>query len=194
MHNIRLFLVIVTATLTLLPAMAFAHVAEHGLYNWTSGFMHPLWGADHLLAMIAAGCWLSQQKTANRAPIAAVFALVLVAGITVGVSFTGTTFESGIIATLVVLGALVACSAKLALLPGIIVLAVVGAIHGFVHGTELSVAASGSLSFAAGLLVSSLIVFGLSAASATFAHKNGRALTARIAGLAIMAFGVFAIF
>ena len=37
-------------------------MATVDISDWTSGFIHPLHGADHLLAMLAVGIWAAQLR------------------------------------------------------------------------------------------------------------------------------------
>ena len=51
--------------LFLSPAMAFAH-AGHDHSGVMAGLAHPVFGLDHLLAMLAVGLWAAQQSGAAR--------------------------------------------------------------------------------------------------------------------------------
>src|SRR5690554_5793869 len=50
--------------LALVPAVVFAHPGHgaSGSHDFLHGFMHPLHGADHLLAMVAVGLWAAQRS------------------------------------------------------------------------------------------------------------------------------------
>ena len=51
--------------LFLSPAVAFAH-AGHDHAGIMAGLAHPLFGLDHLLAMLAVGLWAAQQTGTAR--------------------------------------------------------------------------------------------------------------------------------
>lgn len=193
MFNFR-FLSAVTIALVTLPAVTYAHIGGHTAYSWGSGLLHPLVGADHLLALLGTGLWLSQQHHKNRWSLVAIFAAVLAAGIAIGLNFTGVAFEPGIVASLIVMGALVAAAAKVAFLPGALILALVAMSHGFVHGAELTAGAVGTFGFSVGLVAASLFAILLTTCAAGLMHAQGKTLLARLAGAAILVFGVTAAF
>ena len=51
--------------LFLTPAVAFAHPG-HDHAGLLAGLAHPVFGLDHLLAMLAVGLWAAQQQGAAR--------------------------------------------------------------------------------------------------------------------------------
>ena len=51
----RLGLATAFGLLTASPALAHLDPSEHG--SFAAGFTHPLFGTDHVLAMIAVGLW-----------------------------------------------------------------------------------------------------------------------------------------
>ena len=50
---------ILLALLCLVPTMAHAHPG-HGTAGFGTGFAHPIFGLDHVLAMVAVGLWAVQ--------------------------------------------------------------------------------------------------------------------------------------
>ncbi|WP_088282578.1 HupE/UreJ family protein [Ideonella sp. A 288] len=48
--------------LPLLPSLAVAHVGAGSTMDFAAGLAHPLYGADHLLAMVAVGAWLAARS------------------------------------------------------------------------------------------------------------------------------------
>lgn len=121
---------------TLLPQIALAHPGhEHG--QFIGGLSHPVGGADHLLAMVALGLLAAQigGRTLWALPCAFVGAMIAggVAGYA-GLPFPGV--EPMILASVIILGALIAMAARLPLtvmLPGV---ALFGFAHGWAHGAE----------------------------------------------------------
>ncbi|MCR6653268.1 MAG: HupE/UreJ family protein [Cellvibrionaceae bacterium] len=172
----------------LLPASALAHVGDHSLLNLSAGFLHPLSGADHLLALLATGIWLGQSDTRPKPAFIAAFCAVLALTIVVGMQFTQLTFEAGIVATLVVLGALLAAAVRgpLALRAGIVI--ATAAVHGFVHGTELP-AGEGVTPFIAGLIASSFTVVSIAMILGTKANSVAQGMFARVAGALLVLTG-----
>ena len=75
--------------LALFPMMAFAHVGTdggtHHVLSFTEGFIHPLTGMDHMVAMVLVGVW-SAMNTRQwwLAPLA--FAGLLLTGALAGMA------------------------------------------------------------------------------------------------------------
>jgi len=118
--------------------------------SFVSGFVHPLHGADHLVALLAVGIWgaLVGGRAIRVWPIAFVAAMLAgfeSAALGIAVPFV----EPAILSSIVVLGLLVAFAAEAPLWLGAAILGLFAFFHGHVHGTE---AAAASLSgYAAGL-------------------------------------------
>lgn len=71
----------VSATLALLPSTAFAHPGHDETATFMHGLVHPLSGADHLLAMVMVGLFAVvafrvRPKLAVAAPLVAAVALI----------------------------------------------------------------------------------------------------------------------
>lgn len=176
------------SALVLFPTLALAHPGHHHL-DWQDGFLHPLTGLDHLLALLAAGIWLIQSDMRAKWALIAAFTLVLALAIPLGMQFTHLTFEGGIVATLVVLGALIAIDVRGPLgLRAVVVLAT-AAIHGFVHGTELP-RGEEVAPFIAGLMSSSLMVIALALALGGYISKVQSGLLVRLAGIGVAVSGI----
>ncbi|VDS09124.1 HupE / UreJ protein [Paracoccus haematequi] len=121
----------------LLPQAALAHPGHHDDGQFLSGLTHPIGGADHLLAMVALGLLAAQigGRALWALPLAFVGSMIAggLAGYA-GLAFPGV--EPMILASVIILGALVAMAARLplaVLLPGV---AVFGFAHGWAHGAE----------------------------------------------------------
>mgnify|MGYP002700646097 FL=1 len=73
------------AGLVLLPSMAFAHPG-HGTSGLVSGLSHPLFGLDHLLAMVAVGLCAAKLGGTARWLLPVLFVSIMVLGGSVAVS------------------------------------------------------------------------------------------------------------
>lgn len=177
--------------LVLLPAAAAAHVGDHSLLDWKTGFLHPLTGPDHLLALLATGVWLAQSDRRAQWVSVTGFAALLALAIVAGSQFSSATFEMGILATLVALGALLACAVHGSILLRTLVTAATAAIHGFVHGTELPVA-DGAALFAVTLVLSSVALIGAALLAGRLLQAFAKGMLARAAGILLMGFAVVA--
>jgi urease accessory protein len=176
------------AALIALPSPALAH-GLHDSGTLLAGAMHPLGGADHLLAMVAVGLLSGQMggRAVWTLPLAFVAAMLIggAAGAG-GLAFPGV--EPLILASIAVLGALVALAFRLPIGPVAAMIAVFGAAHGWAHGAEAPAGAS----------MGGLVAYGAGFAGATAAlHLAGialgRALPAgllRVSGAAAMGAGL----
>lgn len=125
------------AALALMPGAALAHEG-HGA-GLAAGLIHPLTGADHLLAMLAVGLWAASLggRAVWALPLAFVGALATgaMAGMA-GLALPGV--EPGILASVVVLGALAALALRLPLAVAVAGVAGFGMLHGLAHGAEVT--------------------------------------------------------
>lgn len=118
-----------------------------------AGFLHPLTGLDHLLAIAAAGlCSARQQQGARLAPLyLAAMLLGALAG-AAGIALPG--LETGIAATVVATGMLLmAATARLPAPVAMALLAGFASLHGNAHGLELPLGAAAGFLAASGLLL-----------------------------------------
>jgi urease accessory protein len=119
-----------------LPATAFAHPG-HGTSNLAEGFLHPLSGLDHLLAMLAVGLWAAQMGGRARLTVPASFVLAMTAGWFLGSSGTRIPWvEQGIAASVLVMGLMIAIAARPPLALPITMAATFAMFHGHAHGIE----------------------------------------------------------
>lgn len=143
-----------TAIWLLLGTSLWAHEDAGMAGGFISGLTHPLFGFDHVVAMIAVGLWGAFLGSSALWILPVVFPVVMAFGGALGVLGVEIPLvETGIAASAVVLGLMVA----LALRPKIAIAAViVGAFaifHGHAHGTELPEAAS-PLAYSIGFVIS----------------------------------------
>jgi urease accessory protein len=129
------------AILILLSGPAAAHTggAVGGLL---SGFSHPLFGYDHLLAMLAVGIWGAQMggRLVWELPIA--FPLVMAVGGILGMAgFPIPHVETGIALSVLALGMVIALVLRPPELVALLLIAAFAICHGYAHGAELPSAA-----------------------------------------------------
>jgi urease accessory protein len=183
-NNLSKWLLTLSA-LILLPNLASAHILPGTSHGLQDGFLHPLTGWDHLLAMVTVGLWASQHR--GRAvwliPLSFVSLMLLGGALGLaGVAMPGV--ELGIDISLLALGALVATMTRFT--PSLS-MALVGAFalfHGYAHGREMP-AAVGAIPFSAGFVLSTALLHSLGIAAGLSLQKQPRAL--RWAGAAIAA-------
>jgi urease accessory protein len=117
---------------------------------FASGLVHPLHGADHLVAMLAVGVWgaIAGGRAIRVWPIT--FVATMLVGFATAVSGTAVPFtEPAIWSSVVVLGLLVALAVNAPVWCGAAIIGLFAFFHGHAHGTEA--ATSSLLAYASGL-------------------------------------------
>lgn len=145
------------ATLAL-PASAFAHSGHALVYDCASGAAHPFHGWDHFAAMIAVGVWAAQMGGRARWLVPASFILVMTCAAALGArGFALPGVEPMIGASVLVLGVLIAATARLPLGASVVVVALFAAAHGFAHGAEIPAGAN-VLPYAMGFVLATTLL------------------------------------
>jgi urease accessory protein len=171
--------------LVVLPNLASAHILLGTTHGFRDGFLHPLTGWDHLLAMIAVGLWAAQHR--GRAlwliPLSFVSVMVLGGILSVaGVRVPGV--ELAIAISVLTLGGLVATMTRFRPSLSMAVVGLFALFHGYAHGHEMPVAAS-ALPFSVGFILATALLHGLGLAAGLWFQEQPRVL--RWAGAAIAA-------
>lgn len=182
---------VAAAALVAVPATVIAHVEGGAAEGFVSGFLHPLSGWDHILAMVAVGIWGAQLGLPAIWVLPVTFPLVMACGGflgLVGVPIPGV--EPGIAASAIVLGAMVITAARPPLWLAIAIVAVFAVFHGYAHGAELGPGAS-AVAYSAGFVVATGLLHGLGILIG-LVHKwrSGRRVL-RVLGGFIVGAGVF---
>ncbi|WP_116365115.1 HupE/UreJ family protein [Parahaliea mediterranea] len=158
---------LLAGSLLLLAGTAQAHAPTDIAGGFSSGFLHPLLGWDHVAAMVAVGLWGAFLGRPAIWLLPVVFPLVMAIGGALGVAGIALPgVEIGIAASALVLGLMVLLAARPPLPVAAVLVGVFAIFHGHAHGTELPHAASPlaySLGFvlSTGLLHLAGIAFGL---------------------------------
>lgn len=118
-----------------------------------SGFMHPILGWDHVVAMLAVGLWGAFLGRPAIWILPVVFPLVMAFGGAIGVAGVPIpAVETGIAVSAIILGAMVAFAFCPPIWIAAIIVGVFAIFHGHAHGTELPGAAS-PLAYSIGFVV-----------------------------------------
>ena len=140
--------------LLFLAAGAQAHTGGQVAGGFLSGFMHPLSGLDHLLAMIAVGIWGAALGMPLIWALPVVFPLLMVIGGVLGIAQVPLPFvESGIAVSVVVLGLAILAAWRAPIAVAVAIVGAFGVFHGYAHGTELPATAAPA-AYSAGFVVS----------------------------------------
>lgn len=148
--------------LMMAPAAALAHSGEGDLAGgFVSGFVHPILGLDHVIAMVAVGMWGAQLGAPAIWVLPVTFPVVMAFGGALGVlgiPVPGT--EIGIALSAVALGLMVAFSARPPLWAATILVGAFAIFHGYAHGTELPESAN-SITYSIGFVIATGGLHGL---------------------------------
>ncbi|WP_019143385.1 HupE/UreJ family protein [Noviherbaspirillum massiliense] len=169
--------------LGLFPPLLWAHPL-HGT-STLEGFLHPLTGADHLLAMLGIGLWASQQQGRARWTIPASFVALMGLGALAGFSAQMPSFvESGIVVSLLLLGAFIGIALRPSGLLGAMLAGVFAIFHGYAHGAEMPASAD-AWKFGVGFLLAAALLH----ATGFLAGNRMNKVMIKAGGTAILAFG-----
>jgi urease accessory protein len=142
-----------TAAAALLPGVALAHTGVGVAGGFLSGFTHPIFGFDHVVAMVAVGLWGAFLGQPSIWLLPVVFPVVMafggLAGV-LGMPLPGV--EMGIALSAVALGAMVALALRPPLWVAAILVGAFAIFHGHAHGTELPEAAN-PLAYGVGFVI-----------------------------------------
>ena len=190
------FLQLAVLALCLAPTAAVAHVGVGSTSGFARGFMHPLSGPDHQLAMILVGLFAYQLGGRALWLVPLTFVSVMALGGFLGVMGVPIPFvEVGIALSVVVLGAIVAIGVRAPLAVAIGAVGLFAIFHGHAHGSEMPLNASG-LEYGVGFMMATAVLhavgigmgFLIGMSSKTFGNNVYRIAggLASIAGVALL--------
>jgi len=176
---------LVTLAFTALPTAAFAHAGHGDTAGLLAGFLHPVGGLDHVLAMVAVGifAFVLGGRALFLVPLA--FVAMMAAGFLVGASGIDLPFvELGIAVSSIVIGAAAAWGKPMPVAAAMALVGAFAVFHGHAHGAEMPANAAG-FEYALGFLLATaaLHLAGIGAATgvAKLATRFGKPV-ARVAG------------
>jgi urease accessory protein len=155
------------------------------------GLTHPLTGVDHLLAMFAVGLWSALTHENIRAAIwtPVSFLCLLLVGALLGMAgLSLPAIEPIIMASLLVLGLLVASRVSLPNWASAALVGFFALFHGIAHGAELPMGGSAA-AFIVGFMLTTFALHIVGLATGFTFKQRGLWLT-RLAGAGIAAYGV----
>jgi urease accessory protein len=132
---------------------AFAHSENGVAIDFWGGFTHPIFGPDHVIAMVAVGLWGAFLGAPAIWVLPVVFPLVMAFGGALGVAGVPLPgVETGIAVSAIMLGAMVALAAKPPLWVAAVLVGAFAIFHGHAHGAELPVGAD-AVAFSMGFVM-----------------------------------------
>ena len=167
-----------------------AHTTGGAIGGLGSGLGHPLFGIDHLLAMLAVGVWAYQLGGSAMWKVPLVFVLTLLVGANLGLAGLSLTFyEPMIAASLMVLGLIIAMKWRVVPLLASMIVAVFALFHGFAHGIEMPLAAS-PMAYITGFTLATILLHGLGVMLAYGFQKSSQVVLMRAGGVGLVGTGL----
>ena len=154
-----------------------------------AGLSHPFMGLDHLLAMLAVGIWAMQLGGAAvwRVPLGFV-GMMSLSALVAGYGPVLPLLEVAIALSVLILGGLILCTARLPIGMDTLLVGMLAIAHGYAHGLEMPEASS-ALLYGMGFAVSTALLHA-SGIMLGFAVRHNRWLT-KSSGLVIAVTGVY---
>jgi len=181
---------LITLLLITLPTAAFAHTGHGDTAGLAYGFMHPIGGLDHVLAMVAVGvfAYVLGGRALWLVPVS--FVVMMAVGFVLGVAQVDVPFvELGIALSSVVIGGAAALGRPMPVAAAATLVGVFAIFHGHAHGAEMPTNAAG-FEYAVGFMLATgllhLVGIGAAMGVARLVGKYGKPV-AQVAG------GVFAL-
>lgn len=177
-----------TAAFAVAASPAFAHTGIGG-NGFVAGFAHPLFGMDHLLAMLGIGIWGAQLGGRASWMVPASFVGVMVLGAMLALAGAPLPMvELGIGGSVLVIGGLIAFGARLSLALAMGLAGLFALFHGHAHGTELPGFAHPA-AFGAGFVLATALLHAAGFGIATALRAPAMRLPLRLGGAAIAVVG-----
>ncbi|MBM6580671.1 HupE/UreJ family protein [Microvirga sp. BT689] len=185
---------IFVAALAVAATPALAHTGTHSVSGFAAGFLHPLGGFDHMLAMVGAGLFAALLGRSALVVVPASFVLMMMTGGAIGMAgFQIPAVEALIAASVVAVGVVVALGWPWPRSAAATLVGFFAVFHGYAHGIEIPIGADAFpyiLGFA--LASAALHSFGVILSRMTSSYRNaaksiGAAIT--FAGL-VLAFAL----
>jgi urease accessory protein len=177
----------------LIPTSALAHTGVGDTTGLAHGFIHPIGGIDHVLAMVAVGFFAALRGRAALWLMPLAFLTMMAVGGVLGMTGVGLPFvEIGIGLSVVVFGVAVALPRIMPLAAAIALVAFFAVFHGHAHGAEMPDTVSGfeyGIGFVLATALLHLAGIGLGLGIGRMAELDGRR-AARLAGGSMAVAGV----
>jgi urease accessory protein len=167
---------------------AFAHPG-HGGHELVDGWEHPFSGIDHLLAMVAVGLLAVRMGGKAIWIMPCTFMVsMLPGGMLAELGVPMPAVEYGIMASVLVLGLMVAATWVVPLKYGAALVALFAVFHGHAHATEMQ--GTSMAAYAVGFLLATAVLHAGGIALGLAMGRRFRPIALRVAGGAIAAMGV----
>lgn len=175
----------------LIAMPVYAHASTGLSGGFASGFVHPLSGFDHLLAMVSVGLWGAFLGRPLIYSLPVIFPLMMVCGAAIGMfGFRVPLTEVGVAVSVLVLGGCIAMSLQAPVWVASLIVATFAVFHGYAHGRELPSAAD-PVGYSVGFVVATGLLHVLGIGIGLVNGLPRGILTTRSIGAAISGAGVW---
>jgi urease accessory protein len=190
MHKTRTLTL--SALLAVAASPALAHTGLGDIHGFAHGFMHPISGTDHVLAMVTVGLFAATlaQAMGQRAMwlVPASFVVMMIVGGLLGISGVEVPFvELGIVGSVIVLGATVAIGKPWPLGLAMSMVGLFAVFHGHAHGAEMP-GGAGAASYGVGFALATALLHGIGISLGLLLGRYP--VATRLAGGAVAAAGL----
>jgi urease accessory protein len=191
----RIGLTLLALAVGVAPAFAHLDPGEHG--SFAAGLSHPLFGTDHILAMVAVGLWAALLAGSDLRAlwlVPSAFVGTMLVGFLAAMAGAPLPFvEPVILASVVVIGLMAAVALNVATGAAMAMVGFFAFFHGHAHGGEIGDA--GAYAYGAGFALATALLHAAGLAlglglGAVFGGERGRRVT-RLAGAAAALGGVW---
>lgn len=180
------------AALCLYPLLALAHIGQGDIGGgFIAGVAHPVFGLDHVVAMVAVGLWGAQLGAPAIWLLPVTFPLVMAfGGVLGGLGVPIPGIEIGIAVSAIVLGGMILFAARPPLWVAAVLVGIFAIFHGYAHGAELPESAN-AISYAVGFVVATGLLHALGILIGTIHRWPKGAQALRAGGALIAASGIY---
>lgn len=188
-HTSRFFLALL---LGLFSTQVLAHAITGN--GFMAGLYHPVFGLDHLLAMLSVGILSTQigGRAIWLVPLSFVMVMLISGwiGMEALVDLRSSQVESGIVSSVIILGFVIAIGGRMPLLIAMIFVGFFAIFHGYAHGVEVPAKAN-PFYFAAGFAISTLVIHLIGVLIGFTASRTKASISLlRYAGAVMMGMGI----
>jgi urease accessory protein len=169
---------------------AWAHTGTGLPGGFASGFLHPLSGFDHLLAMVSVGLWGAFLGRPLIIALPVIFPTVMVVG--AGLAMAGVPApptEIGIALSVLMLGAAIAAAWRAPVWIACVIVGVFALFHGYAHGKELPSAAD-PIGYAVGFVLATGLLHVCGIGIGLINNRPGGVIVTRLMGGGVAAAGL----
>ncbi len=175
----------------LIPSFGHAHAGGRQAQGGLHGFSHPMGGLDHLCVMLAVGVWAAQRGGRSLWLWPLMFVCMTAVGGLLGMTGMAVPlYHEGIVASVLVLGILIASAARFSLAAGSVMVGLFAIFHGYAHGIHVEPGASG-LAYGAGFVFATALLHVMGISTTLLVQRQGQTSLMRYAGGTLALWGVY---